>query len=128
MIRMGLPRARNEEVDVEEVAHDDSSRIAFTVAVVILGAPAGATSTGRPNSPRTSRALRRDSRSSTSRPPSSVTCNESPGRRFIALRYRLGITNWPFVDSFAVLIAQRLTRLTTRCNSSAGAECASTDE
>ncbi len=40
-----------QEAHVEQVAHSNASRMAFTVAVVMRSVSAGATSTGRPNFP-----------------------------------------------------------------------------
>ena len=91
------------------MTHGRSSRIALTVSVVIAGAPGAETSTGRPNLPRVSLAARGDLRSNISRCPSSVTSTLSPGRRFKALRYWVGMTSCPLVDRVDKLIVMSYT-------------------
>lgn len=47
-----LPRAGGQQVHIQQMAHSSSSRIALIRSAVMGGAPGGATSTARPNSPR----------------------------------------------------------------------------
>jgi len=93
MIGMRLPSTRDQKVHVEQVTHGISSSSAFTDSVVMAGVPGAETRTGRPNLPRVNFAARGDLRSSINLRPSSVTSTLSPGRRFNALRYCVGITS-----------------------------------
>jgi hypothetical protein len=70
MVAMGLPCARQQQVDVEEVGHGKSAMMAFTDSVVIGGASAGATRTFPPLRFSTSRALEGAARRMTRRSPS----------------------------------------------------------
>jgi hypothetical protein len=99
VLGMGLPSTRDQKIHVEQMTHGSSSRIALTVSVVIAGAPAAETRTGRPNLPRASFAARGDLRSNINLGPSSVSSTLSPGRRFNALRYCVGMTSCPLVES-----------------------------
>lgn len=120
MVGVRLPSARDQEVDVEQMTHASSSRSALTLWVVIAGAPAPATSTGRPNLPRVSRAARGARHSKTSLWPSRVTSTLSPGRRLNAFRNRAGMTSWPLVESVAELIGNILPVLPREAKSGRG--------
>jgi len=112
MIGVRLPSTRNQEVHIEQMTHASSSSSTLTVSVVIAGAPGAETRTGRPNLPRVSLAPRGTVRSRISLRPSSVTSTLSPGRRFSALRNRVGMTSCPLVERVDELIILCLTRLT----------------
>ena len=104
MVGVRLPSTRDQKVHIEQMTHASSSRSALTVSVVIGGTPGAETRTGRPNLPRVSLAPRGDLRSRTNLCPSSVISTLSPGRRFRALRNRVGMTSCPLVESVDVLI------------------------
>ena len=120
MVGMRLPSTRDQKVHVEQMTHGRSSSSALTVSVVIAGAPGAETSTGRPNFPRVSFAARGALRSSINFRPSSVTSTLSPGRRFNALRYRVGITSCPLVESVDELIMMSYTSYPTKERYSSG--------
>src|ERR1700693_403657 len=82
VLRVRFPSARYQEVHIEQVAQGSSSRSAFTLSVVITGAPFDVTRTGRPNFPRLRPAARGVARCRTSRRPSSFISTLSPGLRF----------------------------------------------
>ena len=94
------------------MAQELSSRSAFTLSVVIAGAPGAATRTGRPNFPRRSFAPLTEPRCRINRWPSSFISTLSPALRFNAFRSGAGITSCPLVESFELLMALILTRLT----------------
>src|SRR5439155_23127502 len=104
VIGVSRPRTGEEEVDVEEMTHGSSFRMALTRSGVMAGAPGGATKTGRPNLPRTSRARFGCSRWRTSFSPSIENETLSPAWRCKAFRKRWGMTNWPLVEMVTVLI------------------------
>lgn len=104
MLGVRLPSTRDQKVHIEQMTHASSSRSALTASVVIAGAPGPETRTGRPNLPRVSLAPRGDLRCRISLRPSSVTSTLSPGRRFNALRNRVGMTSCPLVESVDELI------------------------
>jgi hypothetical protein len=108
-----FPSARYEKVDIEQMTQGSSSSSAFTLSVVIAGAPCAETRTGRPNFPRLSLAARCDWRRRTSPRPSSVISTLSPGLRFSAFRSCAGITSCPLVESLELAIVFSLTRLTS---------------
>ncbi len=112
MVSVRLPSTGNQKVHVEQVTHASSSRSALTVSVVIFGADGAQTRTGRPNLPRVSLAPPGALRSRINPLPSSVTSILSPGRRFNALRNRVGMTSCPLVESVDQLMIKCLTRLT----------------
>lgn len=112
-----LPRRGQPEVDVQEVAHGSSLRMARIRSGVMGGAPGGATRTGRPNLPRTSRARIGCSRWRTSFSPSSENETFTPAWRCRAFRKRWGITNWPFVESVALFTVEFLPGLPKRSSS-----------
>jgi len=109
MLGVRLPSTCDQKVHVEQMTHGSSSRIALTVSVVIAGAPGAETRTGRPNLPRVSFAARGDLRSNINLGPSSVSSTLSPGRRFNALRYCVGMTSCPLVESVDELILMSYT-------------------
>ena len=112
VFRMRFPSARDQEVHIEQMAQELSSRSAFTLSVVIAGAPGAATRTGRPNFPRRSLAPLTEPRCRINRCPSSLISTLSPARRFNAFRSGAGITSCPLVESFELLMNVILTRLT----------------
>ena len=92
----------------------DRPRMFLTRSGVMGGAPGGATKTGRPNWPRTSRARLGCWRPMNNLSPFRENETLSPAWRWRAFRKRCGMTNWPFVEIVAPFMAAILPVLPSR--------------
>jgi len=98
---MLAPTTSQQQTDIQQVAHNDSSMSSRISSGVISGAPGGAFNTGRPNLPLTTFAPEGSSRCRITFSPSNLKETLSPDWRCNARRILLGITNCPLVDMVA---------------------------